>query len=88
MGIEEIKEEIFNRQGALNMYELGDEVQLQVKENKKNPGAPIFIREDGKVGFPTFNSIPIDIGEIIKGKIKLDTDTYFFVEVQEILMTG
>jgi hypothetical protein len=61
------------------------EIQLTVRENKSRPGHPIFIRDDGKIGFSTFNSISFEIGDTIKGKIRHESDKYFFVEVQEIL---
>jgi hypothetical protein len=83
--IEDLKEHIFSGKGAEDFLDEGEEIQLQVKENNKKEGSPIFVREDGKVGFPTFNSIAIQIGDIVRGKIKFDTDHYFFVEVHEIV---
>ncbi len=82
---ERIKNETFREKGAFIDYEAGAEMQLVVKENNKQPGAPIFVLDNGKVGFSTINSIPIEIGDTIRGKIKLDLDTVFFVEVNEII---
>jgi hypothetical protein len=63
----------------------GDEVQLVVRENSRKPGEPIFVREDGKVGFPTINSISVTIGATIRGRIQQEEPTYFLVEVRSIV---
>ena len=81
----ELKDQIFSGKGAESFLDPGENIQLQVKENNKKQGSPIFVRDDGKVGFPTFNSIPVHIGDTIRGRVKFDTDRYFFVEVQEIV---
>jgi len=60
------------------------EMQLVARENNKKAGQVIFVREDGKVGFPTINSINVKIGDVVKGKVFLDKDKYFLFEVQEI----
>ena len=60
-------------------------IQLTVMENRKRPGEQIFIREDGKIGFPTINSIRADFGDVVRGKVKIDEGSYFFVEIQEIV---
>ncbi len=83
--LESLKEKIFNNRGSFLAYNTGDEIQLVVKENRQRPGAPIFVREDGKCGFSTINSIPFTIGDTVRGKIKIDTETVFFVEVNEII---
>jgi len=62
-----------------------EEVIMNVHENAKKPGEPIFIREDGKVGFPTMNSIKVNIGDRVKCKVQHDADTYFLLDVKEIL---
>ncbi len=81
----DLKENIFAGTGAFIDYKTGDDIQLVVKENNQKPGSPIFVLESGKVGFNTINSIPSDIGDTVRGQIKLDMDTCFFVEVQEII---
>ncbi len=80
-----VRKEVFDQHGKFIDYETGEEMQLVVKENNKKPGAPIMVLENGKVGFPTVNSIPIEIGDTIRGKMKLNFDTVFFVEVESIL---
>ncbi len=66
-------------------FQTGDEVVFVSKENRKSPGEPIFVREDGKVGFPTFNSISFNTGDKVRGRVKIDRDTCFFIEVYEII---
>jgi hypothetical protein len=61
-----------------------DEKQFIVRENRKKPGEPIFVREDGKVGFPTINSIAVKIGDIARGKIVHEEPTYFLAEIREV----
>jgi hypothetical protein len=61
------------------------EYQFVVRENKKSPGKPIFVREDGKVGFPTINSISIKIGDTVRGKIRQEEPNYFLFEIREIV---
>jgi hypothetical protein len=60
-------------------------VQFTALENAKLSGEVIFVREDGKVGFPAFNSIPVKIGDTVRGTLTLEQDSCFFVEVHEIL---
>lgn len=60
-----------------------DYFQGKAMENRQKPGNMVFIREDGKIGFPTTNSIPIKIGDIAKGKIVLEADSYFMVQIRE-----
>jgi len=62
-----------------------DEIQMVAKENFRDPGKVIFVMENGKVGFPTRNSIPVEIGDIVRGRIHEDSDTYFLFEVQKIV---
>jgi len=81
----EIKDKLFTGAGAFIDYKVGDDIQLVVRENNKKPGTPIFVRTDGKVGFNTINSIASNIGDTIRGQVKLDLDTCFFVEVQEVI---
>ena len=59
--------------------------QFVVRENSKKPGEPILVREDGKVGFPTMNSIHVKIGDTVRGKIQQEEENYFLFEVQEII---
>jgi hypothetical protein len=61
------------------------EIQLVARENNKKPGQVIFVREDGKVGFPTINSIAVEIGDVVHGKVFLDKDKYFLFEVQSVV---
>lgn len=75
--IEEFRDKLFRTEYP--------EVQFTALENRKRPGHPIFVRDDGKVGFPTINSVSFDVGDVIRGHLKLDTDTYFFVEVSEVV---
>jgi hypothetical protein len=63
----------------------GEDQQFVVRENKKKPGEPIFVREDGKVGFPTINSIRVDIGDTIRGYVRHEEPSYFLVEIREII---
>ncbi len=87
----QMKQKIFDRREnlkgtpALIDYEQGTSVRLIVKENSKKPGKIIFVREDGKVGFPTINSIHTKIGDVVEGKIKVDNKSCFFVEVDTIV---
>ena len=59
--------------------------QFVVRENAKKPGEPIFVMQNGKVGFPTINSLSVKIGDTVKGKIQMERDTYFLFEVTEIV---
>jgi hypothetical protein len=76
---------------ALQQYTSGEQdvvvknSQYIVRENKKKPGEPIFVREDGKVGFPTINSVKIEIGDVVRGKIQHEEPNYFLLEVREIV---
>jgi hypothetical protein len=71
--------------GQNPLTEKAEEVQYIVRENKKKPGEPIFVREDGKVGFPTINSVGINIGDVVRGKIQYEEPNYFLLEVREII---
>ena len=62
-----------------------DEIQLVVRENAKHPGETIFVREDGKVGFSTKNSLEVKIGDVVRGRVHQDEETYFLFEVQSIV---
>jgi len=62
-----------------------DCIQLKVRENRKKKGEPVFVREDGKIGFPTINSIKINIGDTVLGRVQLDADTYFMFEVSSVI---
>ncbi len=66
-------------------FSIGDEVQFVAKPNRRDPSKPIFVREDGKVGFSNLNSIPYKIGDTIKGRVKLDTAGCFFIEVHKVV---
>ena len=59
--------------------------QFIVRENSKKPGEPIFVRGDGKVGFPTINSRRVEIGDTVRGRIQVEEDTYFLFEVREVI---
>lgn len=83
--LESLKGKIFNNRGTFLAHDVGDEIQLVVQENRQRPGEPIFIREDGMIGFKTVNSISMNIGDVVKGQIRLNNDTVFFVEVNEIV---
>ena len=89
--IVQLKQKIFDRRSqlmgssAVIDYEAGTHVRLIVKENNRKPGKMIFVREDGKCGFPTINSIKAKVGDVIEGTIKVDNDTCFFVEVENIV---
>ena len=78
-----------NPKGVNMVHELekdiGPTVQLLVQENRGRPGHHIFIREDGKIGFATLNSIDFSIGDITRGKIIQEQVRYFMVEIQEIV---
>jgi hypothetical protein len=58
--------------------------QFKALENRRKDG-PIFIREDGKVGFPTLNSIKFKIGDIVRGPVVYETERYFMLRVEEVL---
>jgi len=66
----------------------GQTIQIKVQENNKAPGEPIFIREDGKIGFSTVNSIPLTIGDVVKGTVMLDEPHFFTVLVTEVISSG
>lgn len=83
--IKEIKADIFKEGNTLNDYIVNDEIQLVVKENRQKSGQPIFILPDGKIGFPSKDSIPVNIGDVVTGKIAMITDRYVFVTASEIL---
>lgn len=59
--------------------------QFIARENYKKPGQPIFIQDDGKVGFPSINGLNVNIGDTVKGVVHHSQENYFFVEVQEIV---
>jgi len=59
--------------------------QFVVRENHKKPGEPILIRADGKVGFPTMNSLPCKIGDTVRGRIQQEEKNYFLFDIEEIL---
>jgi len=59
--------------------------EFKVLENHRKPGYPIFVNQEGKVGFPGFGSIPISIGQTIKGVIVYEHNNYFLVRVQEVV---
>jgi len=83
-----IKEALENAKvGKLDFLKPGKASNMQfiARENKKKPGEPIFVREDGKVGFPTINSIKVKIGDVVRGKVQHEEPTYFLLEVREIL---
>jgi len=75
--------ETFEETGKLDLT--GEVKQFKVRENSKKPGTPIFVRDDGKVGFPTINSISVKIGEVVKGRIVSEQPSYFLVEVSEVV---
>ena len=66
-------------------YDIGEEIQLTVVENKQNAGEPAFILPDGKIGFPSRNSIPVKIGDVILGKVEVIADHYAFIAAKEII---
>jgi len=79
-----IKEAIESNPSEIDLTDLSSNmVQYKVRENKRKPGEPIFVREDGKVGFPTINSIQLKIGDIVRGKIQYEEPNYFLIEVRE-----
>ena len=61
------------------------EVIMNVRENSKKPGTPIFVRDDGKVGFPTLNSISVKIGDRVQCRVQYEADTYFLLEVKKVI---
>ncbi len=87
----ELRKKIFNKREAMRGtaavidYQPGMEVRLIVKENKRKPGKQIFAREDGKVGFPTINSIPVNIGDVIDGRVEVNNDSCFFIEIERVV---
>jgi len=66
-------------------FKPGDTVQIKALENKRKKGEPVFIREDGKIGFPTINSVAFKIGDTVKGNVTRDADTYFMVQITEVV---
>ncbi len=83
--LEALKKKVFNKRKAFLNLETGDEIQLVVKENNRRPGKPIFVLANGKVGFPSLNSMPANLGDTIKGTIKIDNENVFFVEITEVV---
>jgi hypothetical protein len=63
----------------------GENVELEVKENNRRPGHPIFVKGNGKVGFPAFGSIDISIGDTIRGEVVYEHEYYFLVRVNDII---
>ncbi len=92
--IQDLNQKIFNKReklrgtAAVIDYSQGDTVRLIVKENSRKPGRVCFAREDGKVGFPTINSLQVKIGDVIEGRVKADNPTCFFVDVEKIVQTS
>jgi len=70
---------------TMDDYDVGEELQLTAVENKQNPGEVAFILPDSKIGFPSRNSIPVSIGDVILGKIEVIADHYVFVAAKEII---
>lgn len=64
---------------------IDQEVELVVCENHRKPGEPIFVLPCGKVGFPSYDSQPIAIGQKISGLIVFEHDSYFLIEVRNII---
>jgi hypothetical protein len=62
-----------------------EKAQLKATSNRKNPSSLMFIREDGKIGFPTSNSIRFSNGDIISGTILQEEETYFMIRVEKVL---
>jgi len=73
------------KQLDLNLENDLPKIQLKAQDNKSNPGSPIFIREDGKIGFSTANSIEFSIGDTVRGVVVIDNDKYFMVQVREVV---
>ena len=81
-----IKEALEKAKANINLVSSKEpNLQYIVRENKRKPGEPIFVREDGKVGFPTINSLNVEIGDIVRGKIQHEEPNYFLIEVREII---
>jgi len=59
--------------------------QFKALPNRKKSGHIAFVKENGKIGFPTINSIKCRIGDVIRGEIVYETDTYFMLRVEEIV---
>lgn len=74
-----------NEERVLDKITQGEEVRFVAQENHKKPGSPIFVQDDGKVGFPSFNGLQVSIGDKIRGIVYHKEANYFFVEVVEIL---
>ena len=83
--IKEIREILSKENLTLDEYYSGQELQLTVRSNKKKPNQPVFIMPDGRIGFPSENSIPVEIGDVIKGHVAMISDSYAFVTASEII---
>lgn len=70
---------------TLNDYKVNDDIQLTVRENHKKQGQPVFVLPDGKIGFPSKDSIPVNIGDVVSGKISMITNRYVFITASEVL---
>ncbi len=70
---------------TLDDYNVGEEIQLTAVENRQNKEEPAFILPDGKIGFPSRNSVPVEIGDTIIGKIEVIADHYVFIAAKEII---
>ena len=80
--------EAYTEDPKVDLYSLiheGKEVQFVALENHKKPGSPIFIQDDGKIGFPSINGLQVKIGDTIKGIVHHTKRNYFFVEVTSIV---
>jgi hypothetical protein len=85
--LEETQIELSDIKADDNFFADEKAIQIKAKKNRANPNRLVFIREDGKLGFPSENSIPINEGDICRGVIMLEQENYFLVQVREIVKT-
>lgn len=70
---------------AVPSYTTGSKLQLTAHNNKKQPGEPVFILPDGKLGFPSRDSIPVEVGDVISGEVAMVGDSYVFITANKTL---
>jgi len=62
-----------------------EELQMVIKENNRQPGEFILVKNTGKVGFLTKNSIPVRLGDVVKGIITREEENFFLFEAHELV---
>lgn len=66
-------------------FDVGEQVQLTARSNKRSPNDVIFILPNGKIAFPSADSIPCNIGDVVKATVIADREKFSFITVNEII---